>query len=394
MILLMGLLPLMAVTAPRPAAAQTYLFTGLSPWPGTGSRAYGINSNGHVIGWYDHYPGQRFAYLWHEGPGTDLGGLDPDDNVEARAINSAGQVVGFSNVWLTPHAFLYDDGVVTDLGTIVDGPHYALDINDSGQTVGYAVDAEYRAFLYSDGTLTDLYDLAGFEGEARAINNSGQIVGYDDTPAGNVAVLYSEGTLTNLGGFGGACQANDINDSGLIVGSAYMISGFWRACTWSAGYVTELGTLGGTDSKALAVNSSGHIVGWANTSSAVPHAFLHQDGLMTDLNDLLPPGSGWELTEARDINDHGQIVGWGTIGGDTHGFLMTPDDDEDGIGNPDDNCPNVSNPDQADSNNDGIGDACSPACCGAAGPATPFGLAVGWLLLKGSAGRRRQAKQM
>ena len=40
-------------------------------------------------------------------------------------------------------------------------------------------------------------------------------------------------------------------------------------------------------------------------------------------NSLLPNGAAWTLTEAFDINNNGQIVGRGTINGETHAFLMT-----------------------------------------------------------------------
>lgn len=53
------------------------------------------------------------------------------------------------------------------------------------------------------------------------------------------------------------------------------------------------------------------------------HAFLHDSGGMTDLNSLLPPGSGWELTLASAINDSGQIVGVGTHNGAVRAFLLT-----------------------------------------------------------------------
>lgn len=47
---------------------------------------------------------------------------------------------------------------------------------------------------------------------------------------------------------------------------------------------------------------------------------------MTDLNTLLDgSGAGWTLNWANDINDLGQIVGIGTIGGQTHAFLLTPE---------------------------------------------------------------------
>ena len=46
---------------------------------------------------------------------------------------------------------------------------------------------------------------------------------------------------------------------------------------------------------------------------------------MTDLNlQLDSSGAGWVLTEARGINDSGQIVGTGTYGGANHIFLLTP----------------------------------------------------------------------
>ena len=46
---------------------------------------------------------------------------------------------------------------------------------------------------------------------------------------------------------------------------------------------------------------------------------------MLDLNDLIDPASGWVLTDVRDINNHGQIVGYGTSPqGHTHGFPLTP----------------------------------------------------------------------
>ena len=46
---------------------------------------------------------------------------------------------------------------------------------------------------------------------------------------------------------------------------------------------------------------------------------------MTDLNQLIPPGSDWVLKSVSDINDAGQIVGTGEApNGETHGFLLTP----------------------------------------------------------------------
>ena len=88
--------------------------------------------------------------------------------------------------------------------------------------------------------------------------------------------------------------------------------------------MTDLGTLGGTASAGYSINALGQVVGYAYLAGGpTRHAFLYSDGTMTDLNDLLPPLSGWVLTEARQINDSGQIAGFGTYNGQTRAFLLT-----------------------------------------------------------------------
>ena len=93
----------------------------------------------------------------------------------------------------------------------------------------------------------------------------------------------------------------------------------------SGGVLTDLG-LGpyGIGSEALGINNHGVIVGWFYEPVDVTHAFLYKDGVMTDLNNLLPTGSGWVLNYATDINDNGRIVGIGTINGQSHGFVAAP----------------------------------------------------------------------
>ena len=102
--------------------------------------------------------------------------------------------------------------------------------------------------------------------------------------------------------------------------------------------LTLLGTLGGNYSIAEGLNEQGDVVGWSLPAvGGASHAFLNTtDGnggrVMLDLNDLLTPADQalWLLKEALDINDNGQIVGWGDLfdaGGQRIGsraFRLTP----------------------------------------------------------------------
>jgi probable HAF family extracellular repeat protein len=85
-----------------------------------------------------------------------------------------------------------------DLGTLDGGNHsWAQGINDSGQIVGYSWTTTEgnpyeHAFLYENGTMTDLGDLGGNTSFATAINDNGQIVGYSYTNTGELhAVLWN-----------------------------------------------------------------------------------------------------------------------------------------------------------------------------------------------------------
>ena len=121
-------------------------------------------------------------------------------------------------------------------------------------------------------------------------------------------------------------EAVAINNSGLVVGDSLISNRADHAFLYSgSGTMQDLGTLGGKASAAGSINNSGLIVGDADTSSGADHAFLYTgSGPMEDLNNLIAPGSGWTLEVAEGINDSGQIVGWGTTGGQTEAFLLTP----------------------------------------------------------------------
>ncbi len=134
-------------------------------------------------------------------------------------------------------------------------------------------------------------------------------------------------TIKDLGTLPGGSfsRAFDINVSGQVVGQADTSTGGRRAFLYSDGQMRDLGTLpGGDASWASGVNDSGQVVGGANTSAGTFRAFLYSGAQMRDLNELIPPGSGWDLTHAWAINTSGQIVGEGYMNGQERAFLATP----------------------------------------------------------------------
>lgn len=89
--------------------------------------------------------------------------------------------------------------------------------------------------------------------------------------------------------------------------------------------MTDLGTLpGGTQSFAFGINNPGQIVGASDSSGGGLRAVIFEQGIVRDLNQLIPAGSGWTLISAKAVNDNGQIVGEGVLNGQQRAFLLRP----------------------------------------------------------------------
>jgi len=318
-----------------------YAVTALGTFGGPNSEAWSINNAAQIVGRADLTPDAggsvyHHAFLWDAGVMTDLGtippGCDPlSSNSWAFDINDAGQVVGETCSNSRTRAFLRSNGVMLDLGTLGGTGSGARGINNAGDVVGAAAmpgDGSNHAFLYSGNTMHDLGTLGGAWSGAHHINDNGTVVGYSEhqpLPSREPhAFLYSGHTMTDLFPGTGCCSyAWGINDTGTVVGTL-LASPYDRGFVYRGGVVTYVGSLANSTTVAMSINNLDEIVGYSALGYNYYHAFLYRDGTIIDLNNHIPDNPEWELNYAAAINDTGQIVGTGTVGGHTRGFLLTP----------------------------------------------------------------------
>ena len=273
-------------------------------------RAVDINDAGQIVGFLE-MNFRRHAILWENGNAIPLGIPAEGNSSQAMAINSAGQIAGFwmNTVFGPVSAYIWEDGVMTDLELPLGPWDQAHDINDHGEVVGWmgcADSIDSHAFIWRDGEAADLGVIpGGFTGVGVAINN-----------LGDVAVV---GRIENGDDF------------------------LRRSFLWKEGGYIDLGVLPGFDETiATDLNDAGTVVGycWCSQNPSLTAPFVWNDGVLSDLGDLTMDGPGDpQITLPWGLNSSGQIAGAG--GDDDTGavtaVLLTPvgtelgDLDDDGV---------------------------------------------------------------
>lgn len=152
------------------------------------------------------------------------------------------------------------------------------------------------------------------------------------------AVLWPPGgRIFDLGTLGGyQSSANAINDFGQVAGwventtpdpFSFGEGAETQAFIWQFGVMQRLGTLGGPDSNASMINDLGQVAGCSLTNSTINattgfptfDAFIWENGKMTDLH---PGNFGGTEGCANFMNNRGQIVGFmDDANEDSHPFL-------------------------------------------------------------------------
>jgi probable HAF family extracellular repeat protein len=305
--------------------------TNLGTFGGTGSAAYSVNSRGEVVGVAANtieenpdfasfitvdFPSatQARAFRWQNGAMQDLGTLGGND-ASATTVNERGQIVGVSYTNTTPnnttgvptmHPFLWENGVMRDLGSLggtlaMPGSFTFLGgtrvLNDIGEMAGTSMlpgDEVLHAFFWSNGSITDLGTLGGSTSEALAINNRSQVVGrarLSDTPVIRHPFVWENGHMTDLG-----MVAPCMNGTAFGINNQERIVGVLSGCTDDPGDI------------------------------GFETAFYVETGQpMADLNTLVTPSSAIHLNDGWNINDRGEILALGVLpDGTERAVLLVP----------------------------------------------------------------------
>jgi len=346
----------------KPTGTPLYRVIALDSVNHGAALAVAINDAGTIVGWVANLPNtsRHRAVRWRNGSLSFIGPKEASVSTEAVAINDEGKIVGRAYradgtsqgwvqnrdeiTWLAVNETI----VQSPSGKPVEPPSGELveprDINNLGQVVGSIAhpqqaagytDIIHDAFLWDAGNWRSV--ATGLEDPsvvATAINDVGRIAGYSTcgcVPArGPQSFVWDGATITELVGFGGDTRALAINNAGQVVGEAEILSfdggdvhSMRHAFLWDQERMIDLGNLPGYECGATAVNDVGHVVGACETDGT-NRAFVHDGRKMIDLNTVIPADSGWILQAAHDINNNGLIVGDGLYQGIQRAFLLRP----------------------------------------------------------------------
>ena len=239
-------------------------------------------------------------------------------------------------------------------------------INNSGDIVLSAGSNEASFRRDASGTFTEILYSGHTPTVALGINNLGVIVGDAYNPPTDSYIGFmraADGTFSNFTypgavGANGGMQANDINDSGVIVGgyavsssdsgafirlsdgqfrtfrfmdapntiayginNAGDISGQSSAGSflrYADGTFLSIAVAGASETQAFGINNSGQVVGLYVDNGV--HGFVRSSSGIFSFFDV--PGA--ENTQPWSINDSGQVVGVTLVDGRNYAFIATP----------------------------------------------------------------------
>ena len=304
-----------------------------APW-GYYFLPYRINNRGEIAGTIygqanGPYDGIAHAAFYNGHHTIDLHRRAPRANFVSTSLpvdlDQKGRVLFRVLDAVPDRYFLVDHGRVTEFNRLVRrNDLIPVAMNTRGQFVGLAGGVNEdggQPFQYSGGRVHYLGTLPGYPyGVAGGISENGRIVGVlnasatgDDDDA--LAVIFSPDGPVDLGL--PLSYAQYVNNRGDILGTSVGGPYYGEGVLWRDGQIMQLPIT------PTGMNEAGDVVGFENQGWP-RRAKLYSGGTLMDLSERVPSNSGWELWQALDINDRGEIAGLGLWRGELAGFVLTP----------------------------------------------------------------------
>lgn len=313
----------------------THTIVDLGTLGGRSANAWAVNDLGEVVGEGDMPTGRRHAFLWRDGEMIDL---TPDFGTlqsTARDVNDFSEVIINT---VAERAFVWRAGDLTELRTSHSVTRsVARAINEQGEIVGSALirpGGMQPARWNAQNEFEDIYEHLGIASfRVDDIDNLGNMVGAIGTKQGIRAVLIATDKVTELGVLGGQySSASRINELNQVVGVSERAPGgdrIFYPFFWENGSmidilaVTGRGAAGGTRGPAL--NNCGELLLFGDAPGRGVSFFWYRPGEpLRPLWGLTRPYSDWDWLIPNDINDRGQIAGYGVKDGLYRAFLINP----------------------------------------------------------------------
>ncbi len=298
------------------------------------SHAYSLNNNSTVVGESTLGFLTPHACVWSEHVVRDVSGGTP--SVTLSVADSGAMTGTYVTSSGDTHGWCYAQDACgawtwSDVGTLAGSFCAPNAVNSYGVVVGHSHTSAYEnhAFVWKGGVIRDVFPQYQMS-DATSVNDRGDVCGYVRTESGNTVAFVMEHNaearlLPSLGGehSGALC----VTARGDVVGFSSTSQGRRHACLWRGDVVVDMGVLSGdTTSSACSANDAGAVIGQSQSLGHPERQFLWTPTSgMVDIAERINTTS-FQLERVSDINNHGEICGWGYFKGDDapHAVLLRP----------------------------------------------------------------------